>query len=256
MTKELTAMIQAAEAAGKIVKSYFGEALEVTEKTSAIDLKTEADLKSEAAVVEILTKAFPDYGIYSEEGGGAVKASAYRFIVDPLDGTHNFTLGMPYFSVAIALVKGEEILAGVVYNPILEHLYYAEKGSGAWFGQTKLKVNNQSDLTKAVIGAGLGYDNYQADGLNEKIRKIVARKLDTWATSLDFCSLAAGKIEAIVNNNNDICDFTAGKLIALEAGAQVTDFTGQKEVSDLNQVFVISNGTAIHQQLLDIIAGT
>src|SRR3989344_5246960 len=122
------AIMKAATAGGKVVRNYFGKAVTITEKSRASDVFTEADVESEAAIIAILEKAFPAHNIFSEECGFINKKSEYTFYIDPLDGTNNFSLGIPNFSVSIALVRGTETVFGLVYLPVVDLLYHAVKG--------------------------------------------------------------------------------------------------------------------------------
>src|SRR5687768_13571695 len=123
-------IIKAAEAAGEVIAGYFGEVLEIEEKTTVADIRTKADTEAEAIVLHILKQSFPDAGIYSEEMGEIENDSPYRFVIDPLDGSHNFNLGIPNFTVSIALTRKRETIAAVVHHPILKKTYHAEKGKG------------------------------------------------------------------------------------------------------------------------------
>jgi len=255
--KEYKKIIEAAKAGGKIVKKYFGKSLKIEEKSMPCDFRTAADLDSEKAIIKILEKSFPKYNIFSEEFGEINKGSEYTLVIDPLDGTNNFTLGIPYFSVSIGLTKKNDIIFGVVYNPILDNLYYAEKGKGAYLNNKKIKVNKETNIKNCSVSLVISYHGSEERAgkvcidLYEK--KDVKRVLTNWSVILDFCLLASGKIEAIIVNEIPLHDFVSGKLIAKEAGAQVTDFKNNLEKIDTNNTFLISNGTKIHKEIIDIL---
>lgn len=256
MKSDLQTMIQAAKSGGRVLKKYFGKNLETHEKTMAADVRTKADIESEEAVLGVLQKAFPRYNIYSEERGIIDNDSEYMFAIDPLDGTNNFLLGIPYFSVSIALIQDTKTQAAVVHNPILNHTYYAMRGEGAFFNDNRIAVNREDDLTKASVV----YATYYTSSLEyfyKLIKKLytyrVKRVLNFWSPALDFCLLASGKIEVIINNESEIYDFLAGKLIAKEAGAKITDFQGKEEIDDKNSIFVAANGTKLHAELLKML---
>src|SRR3989338_1377041 len=137
--KDQKEIIRAAKAGGEVVRKYFGTVLTIVEKSKASDVRTEADVESEAAIISILKKAFPAYNIFSEECGLIDKKSEYTFYIDPLDGTNNFVLGIPNFSVLIALAHGREAIFGLVYLPMLDVFYHAEKGKGAFLGSKSIK---------------------------------------------------------------------------------------------------------------------
>lgn len=249
-------MIDAAQAGGAVLKKYFGESLETAQKTTASDFRTKADLESEDAILSMLEQDFPDYSIFSEERGHVDKHSAYTFIIDPLDGTNNFVLGLPNFSVSIGLLHGNDIVAGAITCPMIDNVYYAEKGSGSFCDGKKIQVNAESDITKATICHNCSYETHYSGeeavtrGLNTKNAK---RVMASWCPTFDFCMLASGRIEGIVNNNSELYDFAAGKLIAREAGALITDFHGNPEENDRNQRFIASNGTTIHSHLAEVV---
>jgi myo-inositol-1(or 4)-monophosphatase len=256
MDSETKKIIRIAEAGGQVLKKYFGQSLKWVEKSTVADFSTKADLESEAVILRILSKEFPDYNIYSEEKGMIEKNSEYTFIVDPLDGSNNFILGIPDFSISIALLKNDEIISAIIHNPTLSRTYYTEKGKGAFLSNKRLRVNKNADIKRATIVYTSNYvysRDYSSRLVKNLNKKRVKRTLTNWSPALDFCLLASGKIEAIINNGNDVYDFVAGKLIAREAGALITDFKGKKELNDKNKIFLASNGTKIHQQLLKIL---
>ncbi|MDE2188652.1 MAG: inositol monophosphatase, partial [Patescibacteria group bacterium] len=224
---------KAVKAGGKVLKSYFGQGLEVTQKSTLADFRTKADLESEAAIIAVLEKDFSGYNIHSEEKGVVENGSEYTFVIDPLDGTNNFILGLPYVAVAIALVQKETTIAAAVYNPITDQFYFAEKSKGAFLNGKQIRVNGETNIQKATVSYICGYENSREywKRLDDSLSAFpVKRKISMWAPSLDFCLLASGKIECIVNNNPDgDHDVLPGKLIAKEAGAIVTDWNGKPE---------------------------
>lgn len=256
ISKEYLEIIRAAKAGGKIVKKYFGKNLEVIGKTIPADFKTKADIESEEVILKILSKKFPSYNIIAEENGKIDKKSEYTFAIDPLDGTNNFVLGIPYFSVSIALLKGDEIIFGVVYNPVLNNIYFAEKGKGAYLNDKKIIVNEEADLKNSSISIVFGFkyqDNFERDFSNRLYKEKAKRVLFNWSFALDAGYLSSGKYEAIYVKDINLYDFAAGKLIAKEAGALITDELGNPEENDRSQTFLISNGTKIHQEILKLI---
>ncbi len=257
MSSGLEKVIKATKAGGEVLKKYFGESLDVVQKTSAADFKTKADDESEEAILKILTAEFPGYNIYAEEGGEVDKGSEFTFAIDPLDGTNNFVLGIPNFSVSIGLLKGEEIILGVIYSPMIDNVYYAEKGGGAYMDGKKLSVNSESDVKKASICHGILWGS----SFEEEIRvtkylysKDAKRVMVNWSPTFDFCMLALGRVEGVINNGCALHDFAAGKIIAREAGAMITDLNGSKEKSDRNQFFIASNVAKIHEHIIEVMS--
>lgn len=256
MAQSIKKIIKAAKAGGAVLRTYFGKSLETVQKTMAADFRTKADLDSEETILKIFAKEFPDYNIYSEELGEKKKGSEYTLIIDPLDGTNNFVLGLPNFSVSIGLLKNDEIVTGAIYLPFMDQTYWAEKGNGAFRDSVKLKVNSESDIKKSSVSITCGYTSAYgfSDSLIKKLNdRLLKRFLVNWSPAYDFCLLASGKIEAVVSHNLDIYDYVAGKLIATEAGVLITDFSG-KSCPDKEGIFIASNGSALHQELVKVIA--
>jgi len=254
--KDLQILIKAAQAGGKVLRKYFGQAMDFVEKSTLADFQTKADLESEKSILKILKKEFPKYNILSEEEGKTEKNSDYTLVIDPLDGTNNFVLGIPNFSVSVALFYKTEAIAGVVYQPILNKTYYASKNNGAFLNGKQIKVNDITNIGKITIIYGCGYKTKQ-DYL-AKIMHILfslnhKRILTNWSIAYDYCLLACGRIETIINDGLELYDYGAGKLIALEAGAKIIDFTGKKENDYSNKNFIISNTDEINDYVFNLI---
>lgn len=259
MSSDIEKIIRAAKAGGAVLLKYFGQTLETTQKSTAADFKTKADEESEQRILEILNREFPGYNVISEEFGESHKASEYTFIIDPMDGTNNFVLGIPNFTVSIGLMRGEEIVAGVVYAPAVGHAYYAEKGMGAFFADDdkdkRLQVNQETEMTNSTVMVANGYlgdPNFNLMAMTKLYGQHIKRVVFNWSPAYDFCILASGRCEGIIINGSEVYDFAAGKLIAREAGALITDYSGKPE-ADSNRFFIASNGTALHQQLLEVV---
>jgi len=253
---DIQPIIAAAEAGGAVLNKYFGKSLKTTQKSIAVDLVTEADVESEQAVIKILEKAFPNFNIAGEESGLTNHGSDYTFSIDPLDGTNNFVAGLPLFSVSIGLLKNDQVIAGAIHHPIIGDTYYAEAGKGAYLDGVKLAVNRESAFGRATIAYTEGYsEDWSAiiHFIHGVTDKGVKKFLNTWSATLDFCLLASGRIEGMVNNGTELHDYAAGLLIAREAGAVITDFSGQPIKNDRMNKFVVSNNTFIHQELLEIV---
>ena len=256
MDKEFQPIIDAAEAGGKVLKKYFGKKLEVmNEKYNPADLQTTADLEAEKTILEILQKNFPGYSIISEEVGEIDNNSEYSFVIDPLDGTNNFVLGIANFTNVIALVKGDDVLFSVVHSPMTNETFYAQKGRGAFLNGHPIRVNQVSDFTKATIAHHVDYsfNLFQKTVIRKALTdKGIKRLLSYWSPAFELCLLAAGRIEGVIREKGVIHDFLAGKMIAIEAGAKVTDLHGQPEKSIKNDSTILSNGTSIHEILVEV----
>lgn len=257
MDIDIQKLIAASEKGAKILKKYFGSVTSLKEKSIPSNFFTEADLQSEAEIIKYLKKNFKNVNILSEENGFFDRGSDYTFIIDPLDGTSNFVMGIPNFSVNIALVKKDEIIAGVVDDPMRTSVYYAKKGKGAFLNGKKIKTGRTSEINKVNLGYDCDYGYYLNDffiQLAQKLNQLsVKRLMVNMSPALDLCRVASGKMEAYINNANEIYDYAAGKLIIKEAGGRITSFEGDSAMEADANKFLASNGTRIHDEILKIL---
>ncbi len=249
----LEKIISAAHAGGTVLTQYFGTHLTPKIKSVPSDYQTIADTESERAVMAVLENYFPDYSILSEESGHTDKNSDWEFIIDPLDGTNNFVLGVPFFSVAIGLHKNRVLEYGVVYNPIINKTYSAERGQGAFANGVKIHVNTVSDMRHISAGFAGDYKTGHGDGKDAFQKAGIKRFLSLWSPALVLCLIAEGKVEAYGSTGLAVHDFAGAKLIAKEAGAKITDFNGAPEIDDLSAHFLLSNGTKVHEEILELL---
>lgn len=254
----LNIMVTAAFKAGRSLTRDFGEVenLQVSVKGPA-DFVTNADKSAEKIVHAELSKARPTYGFLMEEGG-EIKGTdgQHRWIIDPLDGTTNFMHGIPLFAVAIALQRGDEIVASVIYNPVSEELFLAEKGSGAWLDERKrLRVANRKHLADCVVVTGINSRGTPNDVLQLKqlgqITPAVAGIRRTGSASTDLAWLAAGRFDGYWEAGIHPWDIAPGWLLLREAGGTMTDYAGGP-ASIWNGEVVAGNET-IQGQLLKLI---
>ena len=227
----LNIMVQAATKAGRSLSKDFGEVenLQVSVKGPA-DFVSNADKRAEQIVFEELQKARPTYGFLGEEGT-EVKGSdgQHRWIVDPLDGTTNFLHGIPMFAVAIALERNQEIVASVIYNPVMDELYTAEKGGGAWHNDRKrLRVGGRKHLADCVIVTGINSRARASDLLQlrqlAQINPAVAGIRRTGSASTDLAWVAAGRFDGYWEAGLAPWDVAPGSLLLREAGGTLSDF--------------------------------
>lgn len=253
----LEKIIEASNKGGEVLQKYFGQSFKLYKKSIALDFRTKADLESEEKILDSLSKSFPDYNILSEEKGFIDKKSNFTFIIDPLDGTSNFVAGIPNFSISIALLKNDEIIAGVINNPILRQIYSTYKGNGAFLNGCKIKVSAVNNIKEANIAYDCDYGHYLEKYLRDLMEKLekkeIKRFLVNMSPALDLCRVACGKIECFINKGNEIYDYAAGELFIKEAGGIITDFKGKAVVNAINNVFVASNNKSIHKAILEII---
>ncbi|MBL8524993.1 MAG: inositol monophosphatase [Betaproteobacteria bacterium] len=230
----LELMIRAARTAGERLKLDFAEiaTLEIKHKRGPADPFTIADLRAEEAVKSILSAAHPDYGFLGEEGGlveGSNKARTW--IVDPLDGTANFLIGLPIFAVNIALAENGQVIAGVTYIPMLDELFWAEKGSGAFLNGAPIRISKRQGFEQAVLSVGIPFmgkprqEQFHAEmvRLTHKVGGI--RRLG--AGAVDMAYVACGRFDAYWEQSVSAWDIAAGVAIVTEAGGVVTDTLGR-----------------------------
>jgi myo-inositol-1(or 4)-monophosphatase len=254
----LNVMVNAATKAGRNLAKDFGEVenLQVSVKGPA-DFVSNADRRAEQIVFEELQKARPTYGFLGEEGT-EVKGTdgQHRWIVDPLDGTTNFLHGIPMFAVAIALQRGDDIVASVIFNPIMDELYSAEKGGGAWLNDRKrLRVATRKHLADTVIVTGINSQGRALDLLQLKqlaqVTPAVAGIRRTGSASTDLAWLAAGRFDGYWEAGLKPWDVAPGYLLVREAGGAVTDYAGTAGAIWNGQV--IAGNETIQSQLLKIV---
>ena len=229
----LNVMVSAAIKAGKSLTKDFAEVenLQVSRKGPA-DFVSKADLRAEQIVFSELQKARPTYAFLMEEGGEVAGTDGqHRWLIDPLDGTTNFLHSIPLFAVAIALERANEIVASVIYNPILDELYTAEKGGGTWLNDRKrLRVAGRKSLADAVICTGIKTQGTSNDALQLRqlahINPAVAGIRRSGSISVDMAWLASGRYDAIWEAGLSPWDVAPGFLMVKEAGGFVTDFAG------------------------------
>ncbi|HEX7844964.1 MAG TPA: inositol monophosphatase family protein [Chitinophagaceae bacterium] len=252
-----TALIEATRAGAAEIIRFFNSDFIISHKEGVNNLVTEADHASEAAILSVIKKHFPDHHILSEETGEIVQDSQYKWIIDPIDGTVNFAHGIPLNCVSIGIEKDGEMLFGAVYNPHINEFYFAEKGKGATLNDKPIKVSEQSKTIKACLVTGFPYTyiniaNGPLEIFERFIRKgVPVRRLGSAA--IDLCWVAAGRFDGFYEHKLEAWDSAAGYLIVEEAGGKVTDFEGKK-FSPYQHRVLATNGK-IHDEMLKVING-
>lgn len=251
---EFDSLHEALRSAGSVLMDFFGKQLERTFKTGSADFRTQADLAAEEILIRAVEESFPDYNILAEERGTIDKGSPYTFVIDPLDGTHNFVLGIPAFVSNVALMKDGETIYGVVHHPVTGDTYHASLGDGAFRNGACIRVGDESERSNLRVSYYCNYTTPKVRAAQFKstlLRLGIQRSLDLWSPGFCFCSLACGRLEAVINDGTELYDYAAGRLIALEAGAKLTDFLGDGKVEEDNETFLLSNSISTHQFLLE-----
>lgn len=222
----LDAAFHMAREAGEIHMRYFRQKdLQQSTKLNDSDVVTIADKEAEAAVLDHIRRHFPDHGIISEESGRDHDDRSWRWVVDPLDGTTNFSMGLPAFCVSIALEHDHEPVIGVVYAPYLGECFHAVKGRGAWLNGHRIHCSDKAEMSKAVVATGMPYD--RNDNPDNNLAEISRMALQVrgirrmGSAAIDLCYTAAGFFDAYWELNLNRWDVAAGELIAREAGVVV-----------------------------------
>ncbi len=252
-TKELDVAKSVAKEMGKIQLKNFRKNLKVIRK-SPKDFVSNVDLECQNLSYELLRKDF-QYEILSEEKKTQDEIETELFwIIDPVDGTHNYISGLPNFGVSIALATKKEFVLGVIYLPYFDEMYHAVKNQGAFMNDEKIQVSKNNDLEKSMIT----FDNQFY--LDKKAFDIYKKIVDSCFTTrilgsavYDFCLIASGKVDARVWNNTKVFDFAAGITIVNEAGGSVTDFGGNQINLDTHDI--LASNSFVHQELLSTING-
>jgi myo-inositol-1(or 4)-monophosphatase len=250
----INVMDKAARRAGRNLVRDFGEVenLQVSRKGAA-DFVSAADLRAEKKLHEELMHARPDFGFLGEEGGLTAKGNGVdRWIVDPLDGTTNFLHGIPHFAISIAQERNGEIVAGIVYEPLSDNLYWAERNAGAWHNDRRLRVSARSRMTEAVIATGIPFhgvgDHPRYLATLTAMMPEVAGIRRFGAASLDLAWVAAGRYEGFWEYGLKPWDIAAGIILVREAGGFVSDFRGADAM--LKNGDVVAGNDALHRDLL------
>ena len=249
MSKDyLEAAIEIAQEAGKILREEFDRPAQISYKGD-VDLVTQADKKSEQAIVARLTKYFPEHSIAAEEGSGHESPSEFRWHVDPLDGTTNFAHGYPCFAVSIALEQRGELLAGVVYNPIYEELFAASRGGGATLNDKRIFVSKTDRLATSLLCTGFSVHKRSASSNIHYYWDFTLRSHGVrrdGSAALDLASVAAGRFDGFWEFGLKPWDTAAGVLLIEEAGGMVSDFAGQPY--QLGGAVVLATNGIIHEE--------
>ena len=230
-------MERAARKAARSLVHDFGEVehLQVSMKGPG-DFVSTADHQAERIIKTELAKARPGYGFLLEEGGETQGDGKHRWIVDPLDGTTNFLHGIPHFAISIGLERDKELVAGVIYDPIKDEMFYAEKGLGAFVNDRRLRVSARPHLAESVIGTGIPTRRGNEEGAHAHYLKLLATVMSNTsgvrrmgAAALDLAYVAAGRLDGFFEIGLSAWDMAAGAVIIREAGGYIEEIDGGKD---------------------------
>ncbi len=254
----LNVMCNAAfKAARGLVRDFVEvEHLQVSRKGPG-DFVSTADKKAEDTLYKELKKARPSYGFIMEESGEIPGEDDHTWIIDPLDGTTNFLHAIPHFAISIGLQKENELIAGVIYDPIKDELFYAEKGGGAFLNERRLRVSARTQLSEALLATGIPFalhnetSRRQFQNTIERVMPLVAGVRRFGAASLDLAYVAAGRYEGYWERPLASWDIAAGIVLVREAGGYVCDLKGEGNMIETNSILATNQG--LHQPLKDLV---
>jgi len=237
ISANLNIMIKASEKASKVLIRDFGELekLQVSKKGPK-DFVTNADIKAEKIIIEELKKARPNYSIISEENGiEKNKDKSNTWIIDPIDGTINFLHGIPHFAISIALQFNNEIVSGLIFDPIKNELFYAEKNNGAFFNNQRIRVSKKNNINECLFAIG-------------KIKNepdLIYRR--SGCAALDMAYVASGRYDGYFQNNLNLWDIAAGIIIIKEAGGIINDI----DLNNIGNIKVLASSTEINTKFIE-----
>ncbi len=240
--------------AGELLKKKFGKVKRIDFK-GEINIVTEADCISQEFIKKLIKEKYPEHSIISEEDLEIKSSAPFRWIIDPLDGTTNFTHGLPIFAISIAVEYEKEMFTGFVYNPITEELFWAERGKGAFLGKKRIKVSQTGSLNRSLLATGFPYDIREDSNNNLNhfskfaLKAQAIRRLGSAA--LDLCFVACGRFDGFWELKLFPWDVAAGILIVEEAGGKVTDFKGLP--TDIYSKEIVASNGKIHNEMIEIL---
>ena len=253
----INVMVNACRKASKILIRDFGEIekLQVSLKGPG-DFVSTADKKVEKILIEELQKARPNYSILSEEIGQINNSDSFKWIIDPIDGTSNFLHGIPHFAISIGLEHDQEIICGIIYDPIKDEMFTAEKGNGAYLNNKRTRVSSRSKLKDCMICTG-------GPRQESKDRELVLQEYERFSSkvlipirklgsaSLDMAYVAMGRCDGFWQRNLSYWDIAAGIIIVRESGGFVTDFDGENQYIQ-NKTILVTN-SKINKEMIEIL---
>ena len=254
---DINILVKACRKAAKNLIRDFGEIekLQVSVKGPG-DFVTASDKKAEEIIIEELDKARPNYSILSEEIGEIKKDNEFKWIIDPIDGTANFLHGIPHFAISIGLEKNGEIICGIIYDPIKDEMFFAEKGKGSYINNQRMRVSARSKLKDCIIfTGGPKSEAPNRDLVLEEYKKFSSKVLipirKMGSAALDMAYVASGRCDGFWQRNLNYWDVAAGIIIVKEAGGFVTDFNGEGKYIE-NKTILVAN-SKINEQMIEVL---
>ena len=250
-------MVKACRKAAKTLIRDFGEIekLQVSVKGPG-DFVTNSDKKVEQILIDELQKARPNYSVLSEEIGEINNDESFRWIIDPIDGTSNFLHGVPHFAISLGLEQNKEIICGIIYDPIKDELFSAEKGNGSYLNNQRMRVSARSKLKDCIIFTG-------GPKISAKDRELSLKEYNKFSTkiltpirkmgsaSLDLAYVAAGRCDGFWQRNLNYWDIAAGIILVKEAGGYITDFEGKNEY--IKNKNILATNSLINEEMIEVL---
>jgi myo-inositol-1(or 4)-monophosphatase len=253
----INVLINACRKAAKTLIRDFGEIekLQVSLKGPG-DFVTASDKKVEEILISELQKARPNYSILSEEIGEINNDKSFRWIIDPIDGTANFLHGIPHFAISIGLEHDKEIICGIIYDPIKDEMFIAEKGNGSYLNNQRLRVSSRSNLKDCIIFTGGPKSvSKDIDLVLEEYKKFSSKVLipirKIGSAALDMAYVAAGRCDGFWQRNLNYWDIAAGIIIVKEAGGFINDFKGEQNYIENKTILV--NNSKINNEMIEVL---
>ncbi|MCA9051863.1 MAG: inositol monophosphatase [Planctomycetaceae bacterium] len=246
----------AADAAGRVLAAFYRKGVTIRTKEASVDLVSDADLMAERSCAQVIHQHFPDHSILAEEELKADVDTEHLWVVDPLDGTTNFAHQIPHFAVSIAYVHKGISQLGVIFNPIRQDWFIAERGRGAMHNGRPIRVSKQAALNEALIGTGFYYDRGEImEATLASIGRLFRQQIHGirrfGTASLDLSAVASGQFGAYFEYQLSPWDFAAGKLLVEEAGGRVSTCSGEE--LPLQKSSVLASNGLLHDQVLDLV---
>lgn len=246
---------RAAKEAGQFIRGRVGQ-IKTIDYKSAFNIVTDVDKGAERIILDILRSAFPEDGTLAEEGGAMKVGAQRRWLIDPLDGTINFTHSYPFFCTSIAFEQDGEVELGVVYNPMSDELFWAEKGGGAWLNNEKIHVSSTfKSLSESLLATGFPPDTTNSAENNlEAFARLTSMSHGVrrdGSAALDLCFVACGRLDGFWERKLAPWDIAAGSFIVREAGGRVTDLSNHG--LDLDSGHILATNGLIHNEVVSVL---
>lgn len=242
--------------AGKILLDNLGK-LESNqiETKSKNNFVTEIDKLSEKTIIDIIHSVYPEHSIFAEESGASNKGNDYRWIIDPIDGTTNYIHSIPFFCISIALEYKNQIILGVIYDPVRNEMFHAEKGKGAYLNNRKIHVSDKENMSESIITVGFPYKSHHNIGtyINTltKISASCANIRKVGSAAMDLAYVASGRFDGYWELDLNQWDIAAGVIIIREAGGFVSDINGENGFMETGNI--VASNKKIHNQILKVL---